>query len=267
MITHGGAELNVLASSITASDADVPTSDGLTIAVFSEHNLRQLRDVYVAVLLSDVEDAMLDLLEAQGVPLRSHLTRGARDEITRSDATELAAAAVLIAVDHWSANLMHMPNVPKMSRAKSDSGIDVLEVELIRGRHAGEQLEASERLRVCSVKHTVQLATAGCVSALKASLSERELSVVYLAGQLRVINSRLRSEGYTKVEAERLFLFLRELPASERLQLTGVAVVDVSAVRDAAVRLDAALTDLEQWERAALVGIPEIGNLHRVCAS
>jgi hypothetical protein len=266
MLTHGRLHLDGLSASCEVTTTNHASGVRVSVATFNTQNVADLGNLYNAVLLADVDEDLLDLLEEQGFSLRSLLTSGPRDDITRSDATELAAAAVLVRADRWSPDRMHMPNVPKMSRAKSDSGIDVLEVVLLPDFGSPDSLEAGELLRIASVKHTVQTMTSNCVSKLKASLSENELSHTYIATQLRVIHDRLVAEGYSQAAAQRLFLFVRELSTQQKVQLTGVAVVDSGAVDDAEARIGTLLESVHHWHAAVVIGIPDIATLHEACA-
>ncbi|MFD4992083.1 hypothetical protein ACFWH7_03880 [Cellulosimicrobium cellulans] len=267
MLTHGREELARLAASCVVSTETAPDGRRTAIAQFTPAQASELAATYDAVLLSEVDEAMLALLEDQGVPLRSYLLHGARDEITRSDATELAAAAALIRAEGWDIDRMHMPNVPKMSRAKSDSGLDVVDVHLVRGRTGTDPLTDNELLRIASVKHSVQPSSASCIGKLRSSLSSNELSPAYVGVQLRVLHARLIGEGYTVEEAGRVYLFLRELHEGDHLHIVGVAVVDTTTVGDARTRIVSALIEVPYWKVAVVIGIPDLGNLHELCSS
>jgi hypothetical protein len=121
---------------------------------------------------------------------------------------------------------MHMPNVPKMSRRKSDSGVDIF-VVTVRETSDSEDLTDGEHLTVASVKHTVDPKTAGGMRwKLAASLAPGELSAPYVTSQLRVLNARLRQEGLNAQSASRVYLFLRDFPHPKIVDLFAVGVVD-----------------------------------------
>lgn len=182
--------------------------------------------VYAAVLGGGATDPVIALLAEQGIDLPTLLIdeAAAKDDITRSDLTELIAAATLLAVDGWSASELHMPNVPKMSRRKSDSGIDVFAVRL-EDVAGGEELGPAEALELVSVKHTIDDSAAGMRWKLATSLSDRELSKAYVAQQLRVLSGHLRREGSTLEAAARVYFFLRDFPKAVGIHLVAAGIV------------------------------------------
>lgn len=265
MLTHGRVELETLAASCRVRTNAHASGREVAVAELDEATLAQLGDVYRAVLMADLEDEVLDLIEELGVPLRALLTAGARDEITRSDATELAAAAALMNVAQWDPGRMHMPNVPKRSRAKSDSGLDIVEVRIHAHGAPADSLTTGDLLRIASVKHSVQASTSDCIAKLRVSLGDRELTPAYLAIQLRALHGGLLSEGYSSDAANRVFLFTQELPAGDYLHLTGVAVIDSAALPETEVRINGSLDTEVHWHSAVIVAIPAIASLQDAC--
>ncbi len=167
---------------------------------------------------------MVQLLERAGIDLPGLLLaeEATVPKITRADLTELTAAASMIAADECDAVRMHMPNVPKMSRKKSDSGVDVFDVSL--GGGDPNDLTPQDHLVLASVKHTVRSNAGNLRWALVNSLTN-ELSHPYLAAQLRVLDGRLQQEGMQKTSAARVYMFLRDFPAADAVDLVAVGVV------------------------------------------
>lgn len=183
--------------------------------------------VYEAVLAGGATDPVVALLAEQGIDIEVLLVddEASKDDITRADVTELIAAASIVAVDGWKTDELHMPNVPKMSRRKSESGIDIFGIRLDDAPDH-EDLGPDEALGVASVKHTVKDSAGAMRWKLASSLSDREMSKVYLTQQLRVLNGHLRQEGLSTGAAARVYLFLRDFPTAMGVHVVAVAVVD-----------------------------------------
>src|SRR6185437_15999393 len=58
------------------------------------------------------------------------------------------------------------------------------------------------------------------------SLSNTELSVPYLASQLRVLNARIQQEGVANSSASRIYLFLRDFPNESKVDLYAIGIAD-----------------------------------------
>jgi len=184
--------------------------------------------LYAAVLAGGATDPVVDLLAASGLDLTALLNdaQHSKDDITRSDLTELTAAASLVADPGCDPDQMHMPNVPKMSRRKSDSGVDIFVVQ-VREAPDSQDLTDGEHLTVASVKHSVDPKSAsGLRWKLDDSLTPGQLSAPYLTSQLRVLNARLRQEGLNSRSASRVYLFLRDFPQPDKVDLFAMGVVD-----------------------------------------
>ena len=191
--------------------------------------------VYEAVLAGGATDPVVALLAEEGIDLELLLVdeESARDDITRADVAELIAAAAMIALDGWTPTELHMPNVPKMSRRKSESGVDVFGIRL-DSLDSADDLEADERLGLASVKHTVDSSAGGMRRKLVRSVDQSELSKAYLTQQLRVLNGHLRREGVPPLTAARVYLFLREFPTAPGVEIIAVGVVDPQLKEDLA---------------------------------
>ena len=182
---------------------------------------------YEAVLAGGATDPVVVLLAKEGIDLELLLVdeESAHDHITRADIAELIAAASMIALDGWATTELHMPNVPKMSRRKSESGVDIFGIRLSEFPD-GNDLEADERLGLASVKHTIDSSAGGIRRKLASSVGQSELSKAYLTQQLRVLNGHLRREGFHAEAAARVYLFLRDFPTAPGVEIVAVAVVD-----------------------------------------
>ena len=229
MIPHGGAELRRLADGCDVLGELDAQGWHIDAWQMEDRDVDAAVAVYDAVLAGGMTARAADALLSAGIDVEAILEEDeSRDDITRSDVAEFTAAASLVADPGCTTDTMHMPNVPKMSRRKSDSGIDIFEVILSRTAQDDELLE-DESLTVASVKHTLDTSTSTLRLNLANSLS---LSRVYLYEQLRVINGKLRQEGYSEDAAARLYYFLREFPDADRVALYAVAVVDPGLEND-----------------------------------
>ena len=197
-------------------------------------DIGRLLDAYRELLSPSYDQKVRELLQGHGIDLDALLVDegGSRDLITRADLCELAAAASLLAASGWPPGRLHMPNVPKGSRKKSESGIDAVSTTLLAGE-AGD-LAVGELLQLASVKHTITSA-----ASLRAELVTsvmKEFTQVYLATQLRVYEERLR-QLEPGLETDRVFLFLDGFPDAGHVRIVAVAVVDPGLEQDLAARL------------------------------
>lgn len=210
--------------------------------------------------------AMERLLLDQGLPLRELLIdhENAKPNITRADVCELAAAASFVANDGWPSDTLHMPNVPKGSRAKSESGIDAMAITLDASAPDTE-LSAIELLHLGSVKHTIVASTYDVMSKLLRSVSLTELSVNYVCQQVRVLVGNLQAQGVQR--PERAYMMLRDYPSkSARVNVSAAAVVDQDAYSDISARLEAMLPQVPDGAaRLRVITMPELANLHERC--
>jgi hypothetical protein len=264
MLPHGKSELLALADRVIASEIGLVSGWVVDVWKLDDGDVAAGAEFYGAVLAGGATDAVADLLVIAGLDLPELLIDGeGREEITRSDFTELLGAATLVALDGWDADELLMPNVPKMSRRKSDSGIDVFAVRLSDSPGTLD-LEPWETLGIASVKHTIDKSSSGMRYKLAESLGAGELSVPYVTTQLRVLNAHLQEEGYTQQAAARVYLFLRDFPDPELVELYAIGVVDDSLEADLSHQvtlLPAAV--VQRFFRMLLV--PALSTVHSRC--
>ena len=230
MLPHARIQLQELAA--RCSVEELGSSNGWDVDLWrmDDGDVGYAIEVYEALLLGGThESAVTQLLLAYNIPLSELLLDSdeTSDEITRSDVAELTAAASMLALDDCHVDFLHMPNVPKMSRRKSDSGLDIANLELLEGTPDAE-LNPPEFLKIASVKHTIQDDMGDVRRRLVQSLSEGELSGPKLGAQLRVLHGRLLQEGVASDRANRVYLFIRDFPDPDFVALRAVAVVDPS---------------------------------------
>ncbi len=267
MISHGRRELQSLADRCDLEEADDANGWSVDVWRMDDGDVLAAIAAYDAVLAggTDTDDPVLALLLTDGYDLNSLLTDNGsgKDDITRSDLTEYVAAATMVAADGCDLDRMHMPNIPKMARRKSDSGIDVFDVSLATSD--APELTAGDHLTIGSVKHTIDTSTSGMRYKLAASLSDAELSAPYLMQQLRVLNGRLLQEGQDPGVASRVYLFLRDFPAESFVALVGVAVTAPDLEGDLAhhVTLLPAVTGAKRTFRK--VFLPGLRTVHERC--
>jgi hypothetical protein len=192
----------------------------------SDASIDALVALYHSVITGDIEDEIAAALEATGVDVNAlfydEVDSEARNRTTRADLCELAAAAAWVAIDEWPHETLHMPNVPKGSRSKSESGIDVLSL-LLLDDGASDSLQDGEFLFIGSVKHTVQDIGDLRRKLIRSVSTAHELTQAYIMQQLRLFVGRLSERG---VVAQRAFLFVAEdIDTSPRISiaLTGAA--------------------------------------------
>lgn len=225
MLAHGKSEVEALAARCNVTEGDDANGWRVDMWNMNDLDVDGAVGIYEAVLEGGASDSIVELLAEGGIDLNALLVGTGKDDITRSDVTELTAAASLVAVPGCNVDLMYMPNVPKMSRRKSDSGIDIFVAIVSSDETAAEELQDGEHLTIASVKHTVRTDSASDIRwKLANSLSENELSAPYLASQLRVLNARMQQEGLGQGAASRLYLFLRDFPQRDSVELFGIAI-------------------------------------------
>lgn len=270
MLVHCEQEILELAASCTAAPhAPVPAGWTADIWRMGDAEVEIAVRAYSALLRagSSVDSEISELLGTHGIDLDSLLVDSGAGEdaegITRADLCELVLASSLIAVDGAHSKRMFMPNVPKMSRRKSDSGVDIFENRL--DQEVLGDLSQLEQLWLTSVKHSILLKVSDLRYKLQSSLSRRELGNVYLATQLRVLNGRLQEQGWSPESAERVFLFLRDFPHSPNVRLVAGAVIDSDAEDDLLdqLRLLPELTGRTAHFR--IVVLPGLATVHERC--
>lgn len=263
VITHGRAELVVLADGSTVEDQRVVRGWQSSIWRLTDVDCQRAVAAYEAILLGGTDDSVIDLLVESGIDLESLLLDDGKADITRSDVTEVLAAASMLARDGCHVDRMHMANIPKMSRKKSDSGLDVVDI-LLDPMAAMDDLSVTERITIASVKHTTGDSSGDLRYALAKSLTD-ELSGPYMAVQLRVVNARLLAEGWDKSVARRVYLFLRGFPDPDVVTLVAVAAVDTELEADMAHHATLLPEDALGNKRFRVITIPDIARLHEKC--
>jgi hypothetical protein len=200
---------------------DLTPSNGWEIDrwVLSETAVDKLVELYGQLIFA-AEEAIELALADDGIDLEVLLAdeEHARDSLTRSDMTELAAAASAVASDDMKLVQSVMPNVPKGSRSQSSPGIDLLAAEF-RSELADEELDDDEWMLVVSVKHTI----ADGVDMRSKLDSSLRITLPYLTAQTRVLKGRIEERG---LDGGRLFLFLADFPDGPHLRVLAVGCSD-----------------------------------------
>ena|ERR1700731_3884017 len=266
MLIHGRDELKALAESCSISN-DVSVQGWRTdVWEMTDSEVDAAVSTYEAILTGGVSSTILDLLIEQGFDLRDLLVDSdhSNDQVTRADVCELTAAASLVANPTMSTDNMFMPNVPKMSRRKSESGFDI--VELVLDGEAGELLE-HERLTIVSVKHTTNASTSyDLMRNLVSSISHEELTDPYVTSQLKVISSRLRESGVPTNVAERIYLFLQDFAANESVRFFAIGVIDPDLADDVKQRVRSLPSCNTDNQHFRIILLPGLRTLHERCS-
>ncbi len=266
MISHGKIEITALADTCELEEYEDVNSWTLDAWTLDQVQVDLAIDAYQAVLGGGASAEIKDLLTAEGIDLDALLKDGenSKDDITRSDVAELIAAASMIAVPGNHPENMYMPNIPTMSRRKSDSGVDIMILAL--GDELQDELLPDEQLTFVSVKHSVDPTSAQSVRyKIANSLSETELSATYVTTQLRVLHGRLCEAGTDMEIADRVYYFLRGLPSSENVKLVGVGVVSPELEDDFLHQVTLLPEATGPSDRFRMVFVPELGTLHESC--
>jgi hypothetical protein len=217
-------------------------------------------EAYRALLSVNIADELSQLLVDLGVePLGPAPTTDQHAKVARADAVELAAAATSLSVDGATLDALHMPNVPKMAGMKSDSGIDIIGVDLDPSE-AGDLVDG-ERLLIVSVKHTVNRYASGMRGKLEKSIGE-DLSAPYLYRQLVTVHGRLLQSGVTPVTAQRIFHFMRETLTHPRVRLVCVAAAAPPPESNLPSQVPLLATTAAPDAHFRMLLIPDISRLH-----
>lgn len=208
MLPHARDEVQDLADNCAV--VSLESSNGWDVEQWhlTDDDVTRAVAAYQAILRIDLDDeidailAELDIDRLGPPPLTKQHAK-----VARADAIELVAAATVISVEQTRLDNLYMPNVPKMSEAKSDSGIDVVGVELDPASTG--PIVAGERLIIVSVKHTIQKHASGMRDLLEKSVDE-DLSVAYLYRQLRTVNGRMKEQGLGE-QAKRVMRFVGQV--------------------------------------------------------
>jgi hypothetical protein len=268
MIAHGRAELLELAGQCQTQSLDDVNGWHVDRWDMDTCDVDAAVTAYAAVLEGGATDPVLALLGEASIDLKAFLidAEDSKEDITRADLTELTAAASLVAAPGYEIDMMRMPNVPKMSRRKSESGLDITVVNLRDDLGDGADLEGDERLTIASVKHTVGDSAAGMRWKLVDSLADKELSHVYLASQLRVLNAQLRSEGRSAQSAARIYLFMRDFPRLGSVDLYAVGVADPDLADDLLHHVQRLPVIGKEDRTFRMIFLPGLRSVHERCA-
>jgi hypothetical protein len=150
------------------------------------------------------------------------ITKPQHERVVRSDLTEFAAAASLIAVEGVQADYMYLDNLSKGYRKKSDSGIDVVAIK----PHADAvdlSNEADYILIMCSVKHTIKKAS-DMRGKLVTSVTD-DFTIPYLSAQFVVIYKEFSKAG---INLESIFEKLIDYPRSGSVLIIAAGAVDTN---------------------------------------
>jgi hypothetical protein len=187
----------------------------------TDQDVQRVIAAYQALMSVELDDELDQLLADMGVDrLGPQAVTDQHARVMRADAIEIVAAATVLAVDDANIDDLHMPNIPKMAGQKSDSGIDVIGIQLDPDE-AGP-ITSGERLLLASVKHTVDQYASGMRGKLEKSVSE-ELPTPYLHRQLTTLHGRMIQSGVTPGTAKRVFYFLRETLTHPQVRVVCVA--------------------------------------------
>jgi hypothetical protein len=268
MLPHGSSKLNQLAAQCLVTPLVPVNGWEADVWDMTSTHVDLVVDIYQAVLTANPTpaDPVVLKLGGQGVDLLKLLSGPEQglELVTRSDIAEYAVAASVIATDGFAVASMLMPNIPKMARRKSDSGVDVFDVNL-DPTAAGSDLVAGERLGLASVKHTLTTAASTLRLTIAKSVSrDQELTQSYMTAQLRYVEGRLVAEGMAKDKAVRTFLFLDDFPDPAHVGVFGAAVVDPALRADMIAQLTH-LPAVTGGHKFRIVTFPDLANVHKRC--
>jgi len=267
VLVHCVDELIVLGSRCILETGPAVNGWSTDIWRMTEADVSVAIDAYAALLSTGIEqdDEVAALLNDAGIDFKSLLigVGEGTEKITRGDLCELVLAATLIG-EGSDPDRMVMPNVPKMSRRKSDSGIDIFEAAS-DATTSGTALQAHERLGLTSVKHSIKADTSDLRYKLIASLSETELNPGYVMSQLRWLAGHMEASGWTKAQSRRLFLFSRDFPHKDHVSLMAGAVVDSAAESHMLNQLKQLPENADRSAHFRVVTFPGLTTAHTRC--
>ena len=270
MLPHGSPELALLADQCSVTSHNATNGWDIDVWDMTTRDVDLTVDVYNAVLAAGAapKDPIYAQLAKKGIDVATLLAapQQGRDLITRADIAEYAAAASVMAVDGFTGQTMHMPNIPKMARRKSDSGIDVFDIKLDASLPEGStSLSDADKIGLASVKHM----TAAKASPLRLNIARsisphHELTHPYLVAQLRFIHGRMVAEGKSAASARRIFLFMDDFPDPSRVGLYGIAVIDPK-FRDAMMDQLEHLPNVSGGHKFRVITFPDLENVQSRC--
>jgi hypothetical protein len=264
-IVHARDELLALASACNCTTPRTIAGWSVDDWVLTPDDIDAAIATYEAVLTGGATPDAHAILAAAGVDLDALLKAPASavDLVTRADVVELVAAAAHIGWDDWPVDPMQMPNIPKMARGKSDSGLDIATVTLDGGTIG--RLGQGDQLFVSSVKHVEGDNTTNLRYNLVHSVTT-ELTPVYMANQLRYLNGELLKAGVPDDVAGKVFLFLRNWPDFDHVHLHAVAGVAPTARTHLETQLKNNLPAVTSGRHGfRVLVIQELKTLHERC--
>ncbi len=216
VLPHARDEIQALADHCAVVSLDPVSGWDIERWHLTEEDVARAVTAYRAILSVELDDELEELLADLGVDrLGPPPTSDQHARVARADAIELVAAATVVSTEQTHLDNLYMPNVPKMAESKSDSGIDVIGVELDPA-NAGP-IAPGERLILVSVKHTVKQYASGMRGMLEKSVSD-DLSAPYLYRQLSTVHGRMVQEGRGD-QASRLMHFLRDIGSNPNVRI------------------------------------------------
>lgn len=224
MLPHARDEIKALAEQSNVVLMEPTQGWNVEEWTLTDEDVDRAVEAYQAILSVELDDELDQLLADMGVdPLGPPAETDQHAKVMRADAIELVAAATVVAVDDMDIDGMHMPNVPKMAGQKSDSGIDVIGIEL--DADVSGPIVPGERLLLMSVKHTIDKYASGMRAKLEKSITD-DLSGPYLLRQLTVLHGRMIASGMSNETAMRTFYFMRETHSHPHVRVVCVAAAN-----------------------------------------
>lgn len=221
VLPHARDEIEALAGHSAIQSLEAAQGWNVQEWILTDDDVERAVAAYQAIMSVGLDDELDQLLADMGVDaLGPPAATDQHARVMRADAIELVAAATVLAVDSADLNHLHMPNVPKMAGQKSDSGIDVVGIDL--DPTASGPIGEGERLLLVSVKHTAGKYASSMRGKLEQSVTE-DLSAPYLQRQLTVLHGRLIQSGTSVDTARRVFYFLRETHSHPQVRIVCVA--------------------------------------------
>lgn len=260
VVPHARAQIRALAEHCAVVTLDPVQGWNVQQWTLTDVDVDRAVAAYRALLAVDLDHELDALLAAMGVDrLGPPPTAEQHERVVRADAVELMAAATVIAFDEADLDDLHMPNVPKMSTFKSDSGIDIIGIAL----NAGESgpIVDGERLILVSVKHTVDRYASGLRGELEKSVTD-DWPAPYLHRQLTTLHGRMLQCGMGEDTARRVFYFLRETLRHPRVRVVCVGAAPPPPhcnLPDQPVQLSPTQMPDAHFR---MLFIPDVGSLH-----
>lgn len=260
MLPHAREQITALADHSAIVTLEPVNGWNIQQWTLSDDDVERAVAAYRALLAVELDDELDALLTDLGVDrLGPPPETEQRERVVRADAVELMAAATVLAFDEAVLDDLHMPNVPKMATFKSDSGIDVIGIEL--SADASGPIVDGERLILVSVKHTIDRYASGLRGELEKSVTD-DWPAPYLYRQLTTLHGRMRQAGISKETAKRVFYFLRQTLRHPRVRVVCVG----AAAPPPQCNLPDQPKQLAQTQMPdahfRMLFVPDVGSLH-----